>query len=220
MSDSDSGAIDGPTDPAPEVEEPAAARATAQVDDDWDDDWDDEAPRSGKRDMTVVYAIVAAALVIVIAVVLTRPKGDDTASPSGGGTTEETVRDLQWQGPVGEAVGDMDARISSETGVFIWTDFEGWHVRSTMGDPVTVDVTADTIVLKDAEGNSSGETKAEVSETIAPGDPNVGLDLDLGFSSNASFTVTVNGTPVPANEIKLGGGSGQADANPVTFTKA
>lgn len=218
MSDSDAEATDGPGDPAPEVEVPT--RAATPADDDWDDDWDDEPPRSGKRDMTVVYAIVAAAIVIVIAVVLTRPKGDDTPAASSDGTTEETIRDLQWQGPVGEAVGDVDARISSETGVFIWTDFEGWHVRSNLEDPVTVDVTADTIVVKDADGEPSGETKTEVSETIEPGNPNVGVDLDLGFSSNASFTVTVNGTPVPANEIKLGGGTGQADANPVTFTKA
>ena len=32
--------------------------------------------------------------------------------------------------------------------------------------------------------------------------------------------VAVNGQPVPATEIFLGGGEGVADANPVVFTKA
>jgi hypothetical protein len=104
-------------------------------------------------------------------------------------------------------------------GVFIWTDFEGWHVRSTLDRPVTVTATADTIVDRSAGGEPSGETVSEVTATIEPGNSAEGLDLDFGFSNTASFTVTVDGTPLPANEIKLGG-KGQAEQNPVSFTKA
>jgi hypothetical protein len=168
--------------------------------------------------MTVVYAIAIAAVVIVIAVVLTRPQGDDQVA--NGPSTEETVRELQWQGPVGEAVGDVQARLAAESGVFIWTDFEGWHVRSTLDEPVTITATADTIVEKGPDGEATGETVTEITQTIEPGDPSQGIDLDFGFSSTASFTVTVGGTPLPANEIKLGGGTGQAEQNPVSFTKA
>jgi hypothetical protein len=185
----------------------------------WDDDWDDreDRPAGGRRDMTVVYAIAIAAVVIVIAVVLTRPQDDD--QPVAGPGTEQTVRELQWQGPVGEALDVVDARIASETGVFIWTDFQGWHVRSTLDRPVTVTASADTIVERGPDGEPTGETVTEVTQTIEPGNPSAGIDLDFGFSSSASFTITVDGTPLPANEIKLGG-LGQAEQNPVSFTKA
>lgn len=194
-------------------------RATADDEPTWEDEWDDrdERPSGGRRDLTVVYAIAIAAVVIVIAVVLTRPQGDDTTS--GGTQTEDTVRDLQWQGPVAEAVGDVPTRLASEVGVFIWTDFEGWHVRSTLDRPVTVTATADTIIDRSAGAEGSSETVSEVTATIEPGNSAAGLDLDLGFSNSASFTVTVDGAPLPANEIKLGG-KGQAEQNPVSFTKA
>lgn len=204
------------------VDEPVAPKKSKRpADDDWDDDWDEEDNRGGRRDMTLVYAVVAAAIVIVLAVVLTRPKDDNsTASPNNSGTTETTVaKELQWQGPVGEAVGDVKKRIQAEKGVFIWTDFEGWHVRSNLSDPVTVEVTADTILQKDAKGKTSGDPKTEVSQVLPGGDGSTGLDLDLGFSGNASFKLTAGGADLPANEIKLGG-KGQADQNPVTFTKA
>jgi hypothetical protein len=185
----------------------------------WDDEWDDQddRPAGGRRDMTVVYAIAIAAVVIVIAVVLTRPQGDEQAAT--GPNTEETVRELQWQGEVGAAVDQIDMRIASEVGVFIWTDFEGWHVRSTLDRPVTVTATAATIVERNADGEPTGETVTEITETIEPGNPSAGLDLDFGFSSSATFSVTVDGSPLPANEIKLGG-AGQAEQNPVSFTKA
>ena len=206
--------------PAPKKARPAPAAA----DDDWDDDWDDEAPRGGRRDMTLIYAVVAATIVIVLAIVLTNNKGSDNGggeTNQATGNTETTVKkDLVWQGPVAEAVNNMDKRMAAETGVFIWTDFQGWHVRSNLKDPVSVDVTADAIVKKGADGKAAGNPKTEITETLPAGDGKTGLDLDLQFSNTATYKVTVNGTPVPATEIKLGGAKGVADQNPVTFTKA
>lgn len=214
-----------------EPQEPTRAKRTKDAapasssDDDWDDDWDDDAGRSGKRDMTLIYAVVAATIVIVLAIVLTNNKDDNGGSNSNGnqasGTTETTVKkDLVWQGPVVEAVGDVDKRMAAETGIFIWTDFEGWHVRNTTKEPVRVTVTADAIVVKDAQGKPVGATKTEVSETVAPGDGSSGLDLDLQFSNSATFGVTANGTAVPPDQVKLGGAKGVADQNPVSFNKA
>lgn len=199
-----------------------AKRSAPAADDDWDEDWDDEDGRGPRRDMTLIYAVVAAAIVIVLAVVLTRPKDDSTNNNASNGSATTQVsapKDLQWQGPVGEAVGDVKKRIQAEKGIFIWTDFEGWHVRSNLSEPITVDVTADAILQKDAKGKTVGAPKTEVSQTLPAGDGSTGLDLDLGFSGNASFKLTSGGNDVPANEIKLGG-KGQADQNPVTFTKA
>ena len=195
-------------------DEPAKPRQRRKpADDDWDDDWEDDAPRGGRRDMTLVYAIIAAAVVIVLALVLTRGDSGSEGTAQSGENTETTIRDLTWQGPVGEAAGDVEARIKTEKGVFIWTDFTGWHVRSTLDEPVRVKVTADEIVTEDAG------TQTELTETIDPGDGTEGLDLDLGFSGTATFEVTAGGAPIAANQVKLGG-KGVAEQNPVTFTKA
>lgn len=209
-------------DPAPATKPRRAAASSGPADDGWDDDWDDDDRGGGRRDLTLVYAIVAAAIVIVLAVVLTRPK-DDTSGDNATKdtpTTQTTAKpEPQWQGPVGEAVDKVEARIGAEEGVFIWTDFNGWHVRNTLAEPVTVDVTADQVLQKDASGKTSGDPKTEVSVSVPPGDFATGVDLDLFFSNAATFKVSQGTATVPVPQIKLGG-TGQADQNPISFTKA
>ena len=208
-------------EPAPRAAKPAKRRPVA--DEDWDEDWDDEPPRRGGRDLTLVYAIIAAAVIIVVAVVLTRPKddaGSDAGSaPAGGATT--TAIQKNWQGPVGADIGEggsqIQARIAGEDGVFIWTDFEGWHVRAKQAGETTVVVRAETVTDKEKGGDPAGELTVTLP---AGGDGTTGADLDLGGSETATFEVSVDGTPVGADVIKVGGGDAVADANPVTFTKA
>ena len=228
MSDFDDEPIDEP------IDEPAPRRASkapaAPVDDDWDDDWDDDAP---KRDLTLVYAVVAAAIVIVLAVVLTRPSDDngDANAPSPSGQTSAPAEAVKnWQGPVGDAVGDQgadaQARATSAPGVYIWTDFWGWHVRSNRSDEVVVTVSAPFVRQKATDdyddGDESGDAAFEksVTVTIPPGDGSEGVGFDLGGSETATFTVTAGGQNLPPAEILLGGADGAADANPVTFTKS
>ena len=121
--------------------------------------------------------------------------------------------------PADQRAGGGDIAVCAEQGVFIWTDFNGWHVRNTLAAPVTVVVTADAILQKDASGKATGDPKTEVTIDVAPGGYKTGADLDLGFSGNASFKVLQGTNPIPADQIKLGG-KGQADQNPVSFVKA
>ena len=211
-----------------------ATKASAP-DDDWDDDWDDDSSNGGggRRDLTLVYAIVAAAIVIVIAVVLTRPKDNTPAANQGaanGPTTSVTAPSKNWQGPVGDAVGDKGSaaqqRAQATGGVTIWTDFWGWHIRSNGPDEVKVTVSADQVRVKksddynDKDENGSAPFSAQTVVTLPPGDGKSGVGLDLGNSENATFTVNANGAPIAFTKIKLGGSSGQADSNPITFIKA
>ena len=208
-------------------EEPVRkARSQPVPDDDWDDDWDDEdSDRGGKRDLTLVYAIVAAAIVIVLAVVLTRPSDDDStgdAGPSGGtaaATTAPAAPVKNWQGPVGDAVGqngkEAQARAETAEGIYIWTDFGGWHLRNNGAEEATVTIAADQV----KEGGGDGSFATEATVTLPAGDGKEGKDIDLGNSESATFTITIGGTNVPAEKIFLGGAEGVADANPVTFTK-
>jgi hypothetical protein len=224
-----------------EVDDPSrtarGAKAAAKpVDDDWDDDWDDEDERGGggRKDLTLVYAVVAAAIVIVLAVVLTRPSDDDATSNASGGegapTTEQVAEIVKnWQGAVGDAVGengaDAQARAVEAPGIYIWTDFQGWHVRSNRGEDVVLTLTATQVRQKTSDDYDNSNDEAdlpfltEAVVTIPAGDGSTGVGFDLGGSETASFSFTVNGQPVPAGEIFLGGGEGVADANPVVFTK-
>lgn len=210
----------------PRAEEPVA-------DDDWDDDWDDDdddrAPGSGRRDLTLILGIVAAVAIIALVVVLTRPKDNNNGSTATGGNGQPpagatTLPNKNWEGPVAEGVGadakDVKARVAQESGLYIWTDFQGWHLRNTTPDTLTVTVAAETVVEKDGSGKPKGEPGTSITIDVPKGDASTGVDLDLGGSTEATFTVKSGSSDVPANDIKLGGKSGQADQNPVTFTKA
>lgn len=163
---------------------------------------------------------------IIIAIVLTRPSNEDqpSAQQQGGpaapvSTEGDAPVELQWQGPVGEAADRAEARIAAETGVFIWTDFFGWHVRADVDQDVQVKVVVDdAVVQKDADDQPIGDPGPEFIGTIVAGDA-AGIDLDLQFSNNATFEITVGGELLPADQIKLGG-VGQAMANPVVLAKA
>ena len=253
MSDFDDEPTEGSeaTDPAadaPEADAPAAggdaSRGSAAAsagskpvpDDDWDDDWDDEDDRGrgGKRDLTLVYAVVSAAIVIVLAVVLTRPKDDNSSDSADKGGNESTTQPAElvknWQGPVGDAVGkdgaDAQKRAESAAGVYIWTDFGGWHLRSNNTQDVSVTVTADQVrVKKTDDGDDSDESgdapfSTETTVTLPAGDGKDGVGLDLGTSESATFAVTIGGKDIPADQIFLGGAEGVADQNPVTFVKS
>lgn len=223
---------------APKAKKSKAKAPADGSDDDWDDDWDDDDEgRGNKRDLTLVYAIVAAAIVIVLAVVLTRPKDDPANSTATGGgtnngavtTTADPAPVKNWQGDVSDAVGDKgadaQARATSGPGVYIWTDFWGWHVRNNNAAEAKVTVAAPQVRVKttddynddDEKGDAPFSTSATI--TLPPGDGKTGQGFDLGGSESATFTVTIDGQNVPPADIKLGGAEGVADANPVTFIK-
>ena len=199
-----------------------SARSVDEDDDDWDDDWDDDRG-GGKRDLTLVFAIAAAVLVIALVVVLTRPKDDDTEATQnttpGATQPADAPPNKNWQGPVGEAVGDIDGRIAGEDGVFIWTGFDGWHVRNKSGQEVTVVITAPK-VGETVDGQPKGDLGDELTLTVPSGDGTSGSDFDLSDSEVASISVLQGQTPVAAEQIKLGGATGVATANPVELTKA
>ena len=231
MSDFD----DEPTEGLEATDDPAAAaapKAAPAPDDDWDDDWDDEETSGTKRDMTLVYAVVAAAIVIVAVLVFTRGDGNQTSdggTNQAGATTQPAAPAKNWQGAVADAVGadgvDAQARAEAAPGVYIWTDFGGWHLRSNNTKDVSVTVTADQVRVKktddrdDGDENGDAPFATETVVTLPAGDGADGVGLDLGNSETASFTVTVDGQNVPPAEIFLGGAEGTADQNPVTFVK-
>ena len=226
----DPAATDAAVDDAADEAAPAAAKSGRRRqqpadDDDWDDDWDDDdddGRRGGRRDLTVVYAVAAAAIVIVLAVVLTRPKDNDTDSSNSPNGQEQVAPVKNWQKGVGDAAGEAQARVAKDgPAVYIWTDFCGWHFRSTRTSEVVVKVEGEPIGLKDDPGcveDEKAPTESELTLTLPPGDGKTGKDVTVGGES-LTITVTEDGQPVPVSDIKLGGGTSVADTNPLTITK-
>lgn len=223
--------------PAPSAKEraPRKARparpAAPPADDDWDDDWDDDRDRGGKRDLTLVYAVVAATIVIVLAIVLTQGNDDEpTASGDGGATPTEqsqaTAPSKNWQGGVGDAAGEAQARAEGAPGIYIWTDFGGWHVRNNGSEDAVVTIAADQVKVKKTDDGDDGDESAEepftteAQVTVPAGDGAEGVGFDLGVSEAVTITVARGGQNVPADQIFLGGGQAVASANPVELTKA
>jgi hypothetical protein len=190
------------------------------ADDDWDDDdWDDD-DRGGRRDMTLIIVIAVAVAVIALVVILTRPKDDKTPNP---GTTAPT-QTTGGGGPCKDwpaIIGGAGKSVASGEGVYVWSDFQGWHVRSSRTDPVVVKMTAPSAIKVKAKGNAvaSSNSAPSVTLTIPPGDGKTGPDLDLDCNvSTVDIEVSANGTDVKPTEIKLGD-SGKADSNPVTIAR-
>jgi hypothetical protein len=131
---------------------------------------------------------------------------------------------------VGDAVGkdgaDAQKRAESAEGVYIWTDFGGWHLRANNPKAVKVTVAADQVRVKKTDDGDDGDedsNAAFATETVVDlpaGNGSTGAGLDLGNSEKATFTVTIDGQNVPADTIFLGGGDGVADQNPVIFVKS
>ena len=226
MSDFD----DEPTEGLEATDDPAAAvppkkaRSQPDPDDDWDDDWDDDDTGRGPK---------PAAIVIGLAVVLTRPKYDPatTDAPEGASATTAVAAPVKnWQGAVADAVGengkDAQKRAEGADGVYIWTDFGGWHVRNNNTQEVAITIAADQVRQKktddgdDGDENGDAPFATEGTVTLPAGDGSTGAGLDFGNSENATFTVKIGGKDVPADQILLGGAEGVAEENPVTFVKS
>ena len=124
----------------------------------------------------------------------------------------------------------MEERAASGPGVYLWTDFCGWHVRNNGAAEVTVTITGPKVRARAEEGTlvdgqcqgdeGDAELGTEAVLTVPAGDGTSGAGFDVSDSETVTVEVTRDGQPVPAGEIKLGGGDGVASENPVTFTKA
>ena len=94
-------------------------------------------------------------VLLVAGTVATREDSSSSPSPTISSdsslvtTTDDFSGPKNWQNGVGDAVGengvDAQERAESAPGVYIWTDFQGWHVRSNNESEVTVTVTADQV---------------------------------------------------------------------------
>lgn len=121
-------------------------------------------------------------------------------------------------GAVPRGCGDWDAAFNVAPdevteGVYIWSDFEGWHVRLAGDAPGSIAGSVSGQVLPelysppDAPGveTTIDEGANRLSFELTGGDQPVGIDFNAGCEQQAlTFELTSDGAPVPVEQIHLG----------------
>lgn len=227
--------------PAHDDEGTTRASATGpEAEDPWGDDlWGDEGDDSRHTQIYMQVGLVVIIVAILAAVVILRSDSDDTdtAQPrastpatAGSATSEDAPAVTSGGGgqPTGPAwptevngrpaaFGELegapdDAPGGAEPGVYIWNDFDGWHLWVVNGDGVSGvsgqitgnDAIAGAEVVPEDAGTA---TPADNQITFdLSGEPEiVGINFNPGFYAN-SLVISIDGEtgPVPAELMHLG----------------
>lgn len=210
-------------------------------DDDDDGDYDDYDDYYGgppryrdpssrpRRDLLIVIGVAAVVIIALLVVVLLKDNKDTKSVDSAGspgssqpsnGSTSTAPKGFcgDWIGPVG---GEPTA-LKSRSGVYVWSGFDGWHVRARGPElgavAVKISGQAPIKVNKLVPGSvvKSSPTPVGVKLTIPSGPDAQGADLTIDCSSTSlQFEVTSKGRPLPEDKIVIG-----VSAHPIgpTFT--
>ena len=224
--------------------------APAEGDSGWDDDvWGDEASPPDKRTvMLVQIGLVVLIVLIVGAVVLVKKndkkdssdKASDTSSQTtaaGGGTgdTKDATPQYVWPADVGgrpPAFGTFndtpaDAKGGAAPGVYIWSDYDGWHLWVQNGgdvNGVSGTITGNDNIasanVSPADGGTATKASTVISFDLKGSDPLVGLDFNPGFYAvKLDFAINGPNGPIPAAEIHLGKEMTPATTSPLSIEK-
>lgn len=198
--------------------------------DDWDDDWDDDDDDWNERrgpgngpDVRLIGVIVVAVVLIAAVVLLTRKKDDDTkTTPDKQEQAGSTEPQKGFCGDWPASFGGDGKNVAAAPGLYVWSDFFGIHVRSNATEPIMVKITGNAEYKVKAAGDgveASGDKGADLSFTLPAGKGTVGPDLDISCEvTTLSIEATKGATPLPPEEIMLGGSS-KATTNPARVTR-
>lgn len=174
--------------------------------------------RSAILVLAVVLAVLSAALVGVA--ITTTPSAD-----------EQELEDIIDPGLQGCDRGNWPRHLFGKpqgltgnpaAGVYLWLDFEGWHLRAA--GSVAVDGTVHAFGPPVTPGTVTGGGGVEVLPTsltfdLDGTDPSTGLDFTVGCDYFAlTFDVRDAGGQLAADQIRIGP-QGIAEANPITFQR-
>jgi hypothetical protein len=245
MSDADAPSDDTPrAGDAPSPEQAATAGAAAPGD-------EDDARKRAKAVRTAQIALVVVVVVIGAIVLLTRG-GDDggsgkatssdatssDAAGGGGKTGPGFPADLQRRpaalGKNGQAAPDVTPSAQAKPGIYIWSDFDGWHLWVVNGEGVPEvhgTVIGNKSLAKVALAVPGAGTVAPAiasidqaqsrSTFVLPTQPGlVGIDLNPGYSTTVTFDLTdQTGKVIDPKLVFLGSGRVHP-SNGLTFVKS
>ncbi|WP_426570848.1 hypothetical protein [Aquihabitans sp. McL0605] len=218
----------------------AAAEAAQGPDPDDDEDlWGSSDPDRRPVDRRLIYAAIGVVAVIALAFVLFggndgSSDGTDAASGTKTSNGEGAVTQLTSQvapynaqnitpstlpaGAVSTGCGDWDSAFNFPPkevadGVYIWSDFQGWHVRlaGTAVSSLRGSVTGQYVPALQSPTTAQGVkvTKDDLGKALkfdlVAGEKPVGFDFSAGCrQKELTFDLTSNGTSVAPETIHLG----------------
>ncbi len=224
--------------PADDLDAKTGGSAADDEVDPWDEDlWDDEPSIDGRTQLMLQLALVGVIVAIIAAVVVIK-SGDDDGTSTRSATSQPATNDgvtttvapavdggTQASGPgwptevngrpkaFGELGGTPEeAPGGAEPGVYLWNDFDGWHLWVVNGGDVSgvQGKIASNDAIAGAEVVPAGAGTADPVDVVIEYDlssePEIaGIDFNPGFYAN-SLVVTVDGPdgPLPANLVHLG----------------
>jgi hypothetical protein len=230
---------DAPSDPTATTEDDDAT-ATAE---------DDEARKRARAVRTAQIALVA--LVVLIGVVVLLTRGGDGSDDAGKATASDATssdatstrgpgfpRELQRRAAVlgknGQVATDVTPAAGAKPGVYIWSDFDGWHLWVVNGAGVpevhgTVIGNKSLAKVALAVPNAgtvsppiaSLDQAQSRSAFVLPNQPGlVGIDLNPGYSTTVTFDLTdPDGKVLDPKLVFLGSGRVHP-TNGLTFVKS
>jgi hypothetical protein len=184
--------------------------------------------------------LVVLALLVVAVVLLTRGGDDEATDTSGGGDAAasaepgkpEFPREVGGRPPAlgtrGQTADEVAVDPAAPAGVYLWSDFDGWHLWVIAGEglpQVTGTLTSNDQVTK-AELAIAGTGEVSIEDKVVrfsmPADaPLAGIDFNPGFfAKDIVFTLTdPAGNPIDPTKIYVGSKAEQAPF-PLVLTKA
>lgn len=215
------------------------------IDEEEDDVWDDE-PLGMPREKAIRLAqigLVVLAVVVILFVVLrggddkddSSTKNQDGSSQSTDGGATEKPKKAAWPAEInnknpklgGKDDGPAQVPADAPQGVYLWSDFQGWHLWVVQGDAlgdVTGTITSNVNMAKAELAVADAgtvNTNATTSTFALPGGTRVtGIDFNPGFySKQVAITLQTPDGPVDAKLIKIGSKGAEAPT-PIIFEKA
>jgi hypothetical protein len=206
---------------APVAEEAAPAPAP--------DDWDDAGPP--RRTVLIAQVSVVVLILVVVGVIALVRRGDDspatkkpggtTASGAKGGTPKSAAKAAIWPKSVGGRPASLGKRgqaaakvkAKAKPGVYLWGDFDGWHlwVVGGAGVPARVHGTITTnsdIARAEPASPTSGTVKVDgmvATFDLPTGAAISGVDFNPGFfAKRMVFTIEGPTGPIDPKLVKVG----------------
>lgn len=218
-----------------------AELAGSDDDDFWDDDLEGRRGRKRSSPAIPIVAGAAALLLIVVIFVVARNASDseesqgpesatDGGSPDGGSDSGPAVE--QWtRSVVGspEVFSGAEPAPDAQPGVYVWVDFDGWHLRVVKGEgvgQVSGEITgSDEPILKGmvAADPSAATVEGKVLRFDLPaeGKPITGFDFSSNFYGGR-IVLRAEGPDglLPRDLILTGSNAEPAGGNPAIFQRS
>lgn len=197
----------------------------------------------GSRSVTISVTtlaqigLVVVALLVVGVIFLVSKNSDSDSPESAKGNDKQDVeapKESRWPATIDRRPARFGARgvdlatlDPGSPGVFLWADYDGWHLWVARGqgfDAISGTITGNdkfnrAAALTEGQGTVELNERTITFDFTGATDPIVGAEFNIGFFSE-ELTLQINEGGKPMTEPIQLGGSGENAANPLVLKKS